>query len=72
MKKDYAKPYAKKVLFAYEDQVMAMSGGEGTLNNRDQTDKCQFRTWGVCNKYWTPAGAIATYGLTDCTEFPSD
>lgn len=74
MKKAYDKPYAQKVAFSYQDQVVAVSGGTGNINNRDNTAKCQFMTYGGCNKYWTPAGAsqAALFSLTDCAEAPSD
>ena len=73
MKKIYDKPYVHKVAFSYLDQVVALSGGMGTINNRDGTERCQHATYGVCNKYWNvPAGNVSLFSLEDCREYPSD
>ena len=71
MKKMYEKPFAKKVAFSYEDQVVAASGDyQGGEKNKDNTQKCQFQV-DACNRFWTPAAAsVAMFSLTDCDENP--
>lgn len=74
MKKDYRKPYAKKVAFSYEDHVTAQSGYfGGGIQNREDTQMCQF--WGPCNFYWDVEikSRISTFDLKNCTtdQFPT-
>lgn len=71
MKRAYNKPYARKVEFSYEDQVVVASGyHSGGISNRDDTKTCQF--WGACNVYWNVA-STSTYSLNDCKtdDFPT-
>lgn len=66
MKKMYEKPFAKKVAFSYEDQVVAASGNyEGNVNNRDNTGSCQF-TASDCNYFWNSVSR----SMNDCTTNP--
>lgn len=70
MKKTYDKPFAKKVAFSYQDQVMATSGGHiGGAYNRDNTGNCQQYKAG-CNKAWYTTGEVAPLSLVDCSEDP--
>lgn len=69
MKKTYEKPFAQKVAFSYQDQVMAQSGSTGHWNNRDNTGHCQQYVTG-CNHAWHVLGGISTAGLNDCEKYP--
>lgn len=69
MKKTYEKPFAQKVAFSYQDQVMAQSGHTGQIYNRDNTGHCQ--AWAAgCNYAWRVQGGISTAGLDDCAYYP--
>ena len=68
MKKAYDKPFAQKVAFSYQDQVMATSGYTGGIYNRDNTGNCQQYVPG-CNKHWY-TGGVAPLSLNDCSDFP--
>ncbi len=63
MKSIYEKPFAEKVEFRFEKQVVAASGdftgGEG---NRDNTGVCQFVAGAGCNFIYYSK----TRGLNDC------
>lgn len=72
MKKNYDKPFAQKVAFSYEDQVVALSDPfSGGKYNRDDTKECQF--WEVaCNTYFNPAQTrgASTFSMYDCDKLP--
>ncbi len=69
MKKAYDKPFAQKVAFSYQDQVMATSGYTGGIYNRDNTGNCQQYETG-CNKAWYITREVAPLSLFDCSEYP--
>ena len=70
MKKTYEKPFAQKVAFSYQDQVMAQSGSHaGTMYNRDNTGHCQSSAVG-CNYLWRVQGGISIADLNDCAHYP--
>lgn len=50
MKSIYEKPFAEKVEFRFEKQVVAASGDyPGSEGNRDDTDVCQWQRGTGCN-----------------------
>lgn len=65
MKKTYEKPFAQKVAFSYQDQVMAQSGHIGQINNKDNTGHCQ-HTNSDCNYIWYVNGGISIASMDDC------
>ena len=65
MKKTYEKPFAQKVAFSYQDQVMAQSAPTGQIYNRDDTGHCQHTNPG-CNHIWHVNGGISTASMDDC------
>lgn len=71
MKKTYEKPFAQKVAFSYQDQVMAESGGHhvGQMYSKDKTGMCQVDYTG-CNHIWHTQGGISLAGMNDCEYYP--
>lgn len=73
MKKAYQEPFAQKIVFSYQNQVVAASTNynNGSENNRDNTGKCQQQSYG-CNWTWCTGNtvAVSSYSLTDCQELP--
>ena len=65
MKKLYEQPRAEMVEFSFQDQVVAQTGHDGGMYNRDDTDHCQF-TWATCNYFWNPV----TRDMDDCSALP--
>lgn len=72
MKKTYNKPFAQKIAFSYQDQVMATSGYTGGIYNRDNTGNCQQYETG-CNYAWrvNGGGGVSTASLDDCSFYPN-
>ena len=71
MKKTYEKPFAQKVAFSYQDQVMAQSGGHiGQEGNRDHTGMCQFEYGKACNHIYNVQAGISIATLDNCEYHP--
>ena len=70
MKKTYEKPFAQKVAFSYQDQVMAQSGGYhlGSNSNRDNTNMCQYayNAYLGCNHMYNVQPGISIATLDNC------
>lgn len=66
MKKVYDKPFAQKVEFSYENQIVVASNNfVGDVSNPDNSGKCQ-QLSSSCNILWKASYGTSTYNLDTC------